>query len=120
MPNPDAGSGGVIFADANPFPSVQQIEAKLTQTKHPMNPNGGYVSPGIDTSSPPPRHGGIDPTIAYYIDDELSFGDFLGGTITIIPGGGYTDPVRGWVPFTPEVNPNSGGGINPIAQPRNG
>lgn len=60
---------------------ARYIYNKLNETRRPAEPNGGIGSPGINTSySPPPKKGGIDPTIAYFVDDP-GF-RFFGGIFT--------------------------------------
>jgi YD repeat-containing protein len=51
-------------------PSPEQIEMRLNGLKHPVNPNTDGGGPQVDTSSPPPHHGGIDPTLARF-DGEV-------------------------------------------------
>lgn len=58
-----------------------QVEAKLNGLKHPENPNGGSGrQPVLDLSSPPPRQGGLDPTIAYFPYDG-PLGGWAGGSV---------------------------------------
>jgi len=107
MIDPDASSGGVIFADANPFPSVQKIEAKGMQNKRPVNPKDNLGSQGFYPSEGP-NLSKWD-LISYY-DGESSFGGgFSGGTI--IPGGGYTDPIHPGFAPKPPMPPDTSGRI---------
>ena len=71
--DPDAQTGAAVGTI-----SPEQIEARLNSRKHPVNPNTGGGSPQIDMSSPPPRHGGVDPTIALF-DGETFGGLAIGG-----------------------------------------
>lgn len=88
------------------FPSPREVETKLNQRKRPMNPNGGFGAGGqIDTSSPPPRLGGMDPTKAYFIDEPFA-GIDTGGAL---PAGATPRYVPGYGPFAPDA-PQMGGG----------
>ena len=51
----------------------EQIEMRLNGRKRPVNPNTDGGTPQIDTASPPPHHGGIDPTVARF-DGEVHGG----------------------------------------------
>ena len=99
--NPDADTGAQWT-----MPSPLQVEAKLNQTKRPVNPDGGAQGPQVDTSSPPPRFGGVDPTIAYF-DGESGAGILSAfGTpkVTIAP----IDYVRGHEPLHVDHPPVGG------------
>ena len=75
-----------------------------------MNPNGGLGSDSIDASSPPPRHGGVDPTIALF-DGEGSFAGIASGG-TPKPSIAPIDYVRGYEPPSPQGPPGQGGNPN--------
>ena len=90
------------------YPSPGAIEAKLNERKRPVNPNGGE-QPQVDTSSPPPQHGGIDRTVADYEDDGSTA--VVGGTVTPKISIAPIDHVRDWEPFLTDTNPTTGGGI---------
>jgi YD repeat-containing protein len=53
--------------------SPEQIEMRLNGRKYPVDPLTDTGQPQVDTSSPPPNHGGIDPTLARY-DGEVHGG----------------------------------------------
>jgi len=103
--DPDAAATATVT-----FPSPREIEAKLNQRKRPMNPNGGIGAGGqIDTSSPPPRLGGIDPTVAYF-DGEPLVGIRSGGPL---PARATPRYVPGHGPFAPDASEMGGGGPSP-------
>jgi hypothetical protein len=89
------------------FPSVAEIESRLNQRKHPVNPNGDGGTTQIDTSSPPPHKGGIDPTVALF--DGESRGTVLSLSWKVAAGGGNRDPVRPDLAPEPPSPPTTGG-----------
>ncbi|MFF4258653.1 DUF6531 domain-containing protein [Streptomyces sp. NPDC001663] len=107
-PNPDASATTALRTPA-------QVETMLNAAKHPSNPNEGSGQPTLDLASPPPRHGGLDPTIAYF-DGDAPVGGWAGGSeparLTIAP----IDFVQGHEnpPFAPP-DPGAGAGIDPRA-----
>jgi YD repeat-containing protein len=90
MTDPDAGGG------AAPMPSPDELEARFNSAKHPVNPNGGpTTNDSIDTSSPPPSKGGLDPTVALLDPDAAGAGGGGGSPrLDIAP----IDHVPGWNP----------------------
>ena len=97
--------------------SPEQIEMRLNGRKRPVNPNTDGATSQVDTSSPPPRHGGIDPTLARFDGEVYGSASFAQGEMkaSIAPidhhrdhepptptgsptgtGGGDTDPGRGY------------------------
>jgi hypothetical protein len=106
--DPDAWSTTTVT-----LPTAREVEAMLNVVKHPVNPNTGG-QPTLDLSSPPPRHGGLDPTIAYF-EGDAPVGGWAGGSVTprvaIAPidfGRDHPSPLSG----TPTPG---GGGIDPHA-----
>jgi hypothetical protein len=72
---------------------------RLNGRKQPVDPHTDGAQPQIDTSSPPPNHGGIDPTVARY-DGEVYGGDSLERAemkLAVAP----IDYVRDQEPLTP-------------------
>ena len=92
MTDPDAtGSTNVTP------PSPDELEARFNRLKHPVNPNGGAGNDPVDTSSPPPHTGGLDPT-QILVDPDATTGDAGGsGGITKIDIAPI-DHVPGWQP----------------------
>jgi YD repeat-containing protein len=103
--DPNAGDYNSVV-----YPTPQQIEAKLNGNKRPIDPSIG-VPPQLDPSSPPPHHGGLDPTVAFF-NGEGS--DLYGSTGTLPVDIAPIDYVRGWEPPTlelphgPGTAPNTG------------
>jgi hypothetical protein len=106
MTDPDADPSG---GKGSP-PSASEIEARLNRVKHPVNPNGGLDDPGqIDTTSPPPSHGGADPTVALYDPDFVGITGAGDGTprISTAP----IDYMPGYGPVTGGTHPTTGGNV---------
>jgi YD repeat-containing protein len=86
--DPDASSGTTAV-----MPTPGELEARFNSLKYPVNPNDGTTDNPVDTSSPPPNKGGIDPTIIL-VDSDLavSTGDATGtnpldnAPIDFVPG----------------------------------
>jgi hypothetical protein len=99
MTDPDYGGG-----TPTP-PSPDELDAKLNRLKHPVNPTGGPMEDPVDTSSPPPNKGGLDPT-QILVDPDATGGDGSGGInkLDIAP----IDHVPDWQP-DPVTTPMSGG-----------
>ena len=108
-PNPDGSATTTLFRTA------AEVERILNGAKHPVHPNEGSGRPTLDLASPPPRQGGLNPTIAYF-DGDAPVGGWAGGSeptrLTIAP----IDIVQGHEnpPFTPP-DPGAGSGIDPRA-----
>ena len=88
------------------MPSPDELEARFNRLKHPVNPNGGADTGQVDASSPPPQHGGIDPTIAL-IDPDATSTTGTGGTpkVSTAP----IDRLPGWGSGLPSAwQPDSG------------
>jgi hypothetical protein len=69
MTDPDqtGTAGGVVV-------TPEQIDMKLNGRKRPVNPNGGVgADEPLDPSTIPPGAGGIDPTVARYDPDAMTF-----------------------------------------------
>jgi hypothetical protein len=75
------------------MPSPGELEARFNSLKRPVNPNAGADTGQVDTSSPPPQHGGIDPTIAL-TDPDATSTTGTGGTPKL--GTAPIDYVPGW------------------------
>jgi YD repeat-containing protein len=85
----------------------EQLEMRLNGRKRPVDPNTDGGSPQVDTSSPPPHHGGIDPTIARF-DGEVYGGVSLEAAetkLSIAPIDYHPDRE----PLTPTGPPTGGG-----------
>jgi hypothetical protein len=108
--DPDAASSSTVT-----MPSPGEIEAKLNQRKRPVNPDGGAQPSQVDTSSPPPHHSGLDPTVAYFDGDGSTL--VVSGTLSSKLTGAPIDHVPGWQPFTPEANPKRGGSTPNTGKP---
>jgi hypothetical protein len=94
------------YVESTPVLSPGQIETKLNERKHPVNPDGGGDPLQVDMISPPLNHTGIDPTRAYF-DGEVTT-DRVGLPLKIT-----TAPmrhVRDWDQGTPEFDPTRGEG----------
>ena len=90
------------------------VAAELNGIKHPVNPNDSE-KPTLDLSSPPPRQGGMDPTIAYFDGDTL-YGGWAGGSETPRLTRAPIDFVQGHENLQPgPPNPGAGGDIDPKA-----
>jgi YD repeat-containing protein len=85
----------------------EQLEMRLNGRKQPVDPNGGGGGWEIDMSSPPPNHGGIDPTVARF-DGETAGGLTLEGGEPRFPIAPIRH-VRDYEPLQPEFPPNGGG-----------
>jgi hypothetical protein len=98
------------------FSTAAEVETMLNVLKHPANPNGGDGGqPTLDLSSPPPRHGGLDPTIAYF-DGDAPLGGWAGGSEPIRLTGAPIDFGQSHEnPQFAPPDPGVGGGIDPHA-----
>jgi hypothetical protein len=85
----------------------EQLEMRLNGRKQPVDPNGGGGGWEIDTSSPPPNHGGLDPTVARF-DGETFGGLTLEGGEPKFPNAPVRY-VRDYEPPQPPHPPNAGG-----------
>jgi hypothetical protein len=91
------------------------VEKKLNVAKHPVNPNEGGGQPTLDLSSPPPRQGGLDPTIAYF-DADHPIGGWAGASEPTRLLAAPIDFVQGHeTPQFGPPDPRTGGGIDPHA-----
>ncbi|MBI5716982.1 MAG: RHS repeat protein [Burkholderiales bacterium] len=85
----------------------EQLEMRLNGRKQPVDPNAGGGGWEIDTSSPPPNHGGLDPTVVRF-DGETFGGLTLEGGEPKFPIGPVRY-VRDYEPPQPPHPPNGGG-----------
>jgi YD repeat-containing protein len=109
-PNPDPASSTIVT-----LPTAAQVEKKLNVAKHPVNPSEGGGQPTLDLSSPPPRQGGLDPTIAYF-DADHPIGGWAGASEPTRLLAAPYDFVQGHeTPQFGPPDPRSGGGIDPRA-----
>jgi hypothetical protein len=90
------------------MPSPAELEARFNSLKHPVNPNGGPMDDPVDTSSPPPQKGGVDPTKILVAADAASTSGATGGInkLDIAP----IDKVRDWQPEPGTIPSTSGAG----------
>ena len=88
--DPDATSGTA----GGSLPTPGELEARFNRLKHPVNPNDGPGNDPVDTSSPPPERGGLDPTLILVDPDAATGGGSGTPKIDIAP----IDHVPGWQP----------------------
>lgn len=102
MSDPDAG-GSVA-----PMPSPDELKARFNRVKQPVNPNGGPMDVPVDTSSPPPQKGWVNPTVILVDPDAAGGSGGTGGInkLNIAP----IDPVPGWRPELGTTSPPGGDG----------
>ncbi len=100
MTDPDAGGSGAVVP-----PTAAELESRFNRLKHPMSPNGGPFDDPIDTSSPPPKRGGPDPTVILVDPDATGGGSEGTPKINTAP----IDYVPGWQPATGGAPPSRAG-----------